>query len=311
MSNLTDEQKATVWNKFFAPNESKGASADDARWFEAQCERRGFSPLDGVLIPSWYGGKMSIITTIEAMRIIASRTKEYQGQGPIEFTADGEKWTSCWLHREPPVAARASVHRLGFVEPLTRVVRWADYVVTGRDGKPSAMWMKMAPTMIGKCAEVAALRAAFPEADGLYIGEEMEQADDKAGNKTPARNRGAQLAEQSKSTLDEVMAKGKATKPAPEPEREATEPSSMPDPAEPAELEVPVTLGPKGAEQLLKALHGVRGDMTTEDMVDVLSAFLEHKHKCDFVDQPIADWPDTPELRSACREFIKEARKHN
>jgi len=126
------------------------------------------------------GGKYSIQVGIDGARLVAQRSGEYAGQRPIEWTADGEKWVDVWLSKEPPAAARAGVMRQGFVEPLYAVATWASYAPYF-NGKLSQMWNQHGSLMLGKCAEMLALRKAFPmELSGLYVAEEMDTASTNA-----------------------------------------------------------------------------------------------------------------------------------
>lgn len=122
------------------------------------------------------GGKYTIQVGIDGARLVAQRTGEYTGQKPIEWTADGEKWVDVWLSDTPPAAARAGVMRKGFDEPLYAVATWNSYAVY-YGTKLSNMWAQHGALMLGKCAEMLALRKAFPmELSGLYVAEEMDTA---------------------------------------------------------------------------------------------------------------------------------------
>jgi phage recombination protein Bet len=126
------------------------------------------------------GGKYSIQVGIDGARLVAQRSGEYAGQRPIEWTADGEKWVDVWLSKEPPAAARAGVMRQGFTEPLYAVATWGSYAPYF-GGKLSQMWQQHGSLMLGKCAEMLALRKAFPmELSGLYVAEEMDTASNVA-----------------------------------------------------------------------------------------------------------------------------------
>lgn len=126
------------------------------------------------------GGKYSISVGIDGARLVAQRTGEYAGQRPIEWTSDGVTWVEVWLEKEPPRAARCGVMRQGFSEPLYAVATWDSYA-PHFSGKLSPMWSQHGPLMLGKCAEMLALRKAFPmELSGLYVSEEMDSANTSA-----------------------------------------------------------------------------------------------------------------------------------
>jgi hypothetical protein len=56
-------------------------------------------------------------------------------------------------------------------------------VQTKKDGSPTKFWADMPHVMIAKCAEAIAMRKAFPEdMGGLYVDEEMQQADNAPRN---------------------------------------------------------------------------------------------------------------------------------
>ena len=75
-------------------------------------------------------------------------------------------------------AARVGVFHREFAQPLYAVALWSEYCQTNKDGAPSSMWSRFATVMLAKCAEMLALRKAFPaELSGLYSAEEMTQAE--------------------------------------------------------------------------------------------------------------------------------------
>lgn len=159
--------------------------------FLQHCRRTGLDPIARQIYAIYRGGKWGIQISIDGARLVAERTRQYEGQTPVEWTADGINWTQVWLSQEPPAAARVGVYRTGFREPLYAVATWDSYAVmedewegssgnrqkTGRQVL-SSMWKKFGPLMLGKCAEMLALRKAFPQdLSGLYSTEEMQQAD--------------------------------------------------------------------------------------------------------------------------------------
>lgn len=124
------------------------------------------------------GGRYTIQVSIDGARLVAQRSGDYEGQTPIEWTADGKEWTQVWLDDEPPKAARAGVNRQGFRETLYAVATWDGFAPKTKDGKLMGLWQgKLGSHMLGKCAEMLALRKAFPmELSGLYVPEEMDQS---------------------------------------------------------------------------------------------------------------------------------------
>ena len=109
---------------------------------------------------------LNIITGVDGFRLIAQRTGRYlglEGSG-IEYMRDNSGKV---------MAARCCVLReleSGAVARFPAEVFMKDYH-TGKN-----LWQKMPDVMIGKVAEVHAIRRGFPEAAGLYSPEEMEQA---------------------------------------------------------------------------------------------------------------------------------------
>ncbi|WP_181034738.1 phage recombination protein Bet [Clavibacter michiganensis] len=149
--------------------------------FLQHCKRTGLDPIArqiySIARKSKGQLKWQIQVSIDGARLVAERSGQYEGQTTPEYTADGMSWTQVWLADEPPKAARVGVYRRGFREPLYAVALWDAYVQTNYQGDPSEMWKKMGPLMLGKCAEMLALRKAFPQdLSGLYSTEEMDQA---------------------------------------------------------------------------------------------------------------------------------------
>nr|WP_228512649.1 phage recombination protein Bet [Clavibacter sp. VKM Ac-2872] len=140
--------------------------------FLLHCRRTGLDPIARQIYCIERGGKWGTQVSIDGARLVAERTKEYRGQTPTQWTADGVTWVDVWLPKDPPAAARVGVLREGFSQPLVAVATWDQYA-----DKNGAMWKKMGALMLGKCAEMLALRKAFPQdLSGLYSTEEMDQA---------------------------------------------------------------------------------------------------------------------------------------
>jgi len=153
---------------------AKGCSSDELSLFGAICKRTGLDPFARQIYAIKRGGVMTTQVSIDGARLVAQRSGEYAGQvGPFWCGADGV-WVDVWLAKTPPLAAKVGVHRRGFEQTLFAVAIWSEYAQTQGN-----MWAKFPSVMLAKCAEMIALRRAFPaELSGLYSTEEMSQADD-------------------------------------------------------------------------------------------------------------------------------------
>lgn len=145
--------------------------------FLSHCHRTGLDPIARQIYCIERGGKWTTQISIDGARLVAERSKQYQGQTPTEWTADGITWVQVWLSKDNPAAARVGVYRAGFQAPLYAVATWDAY----NAGSP--IWKKMPALMLGKCAEMLALRKAFPQdLSGLYSAEEMDQVSTPAAS---------------------------------------------------------------------------------------------------------------------------------
>ena len=157
---------------------AKDATNDELKLFLYQCERTGLDPFAKQIYSIKRQGKMVTQIGIDGARLVAQRTGRYAGQdGPYWCGEDGI-WKDVWLTKDiKPRAAKVSVYLCGIERGTPGVAHWDEYAPYF-NGKLADMWAKMPALMLAKCAEMLALRKAFPqELSGLYSAEEMAQAD--------------------------------------------------------------------------------------------------------------------------------------
>lgn len=147
---------------------------DELALFVAVCKRTNLDPFARQIHAIKRGGKLTIQTGIDGLRLIAQRTGEADGMDGPYWCGPGGEWVDVWLATDrPPVACKVAVYRRGQSRGYTAVARYDEYQ------QPSnALWKKMPAAMLAKATEALALRKAFPaECSGLYADEETHQAD--------------------------------------------------------------------------------------------------------------------------------------
>lgn len=157
----------------------QGATNDEFALFVATAQRLGLDPFARQIfaVKRWDRRQetnvMSIQVSIDGFRLVAERTGSYTPGRPTEFEMDGKRL----------IKATAFVKKFshGAWHEVGEDAYYDEYVQTGKDGKPNAMWGRMPRVMLAKCAEARALRRAFPaELSGVYAPEEMGQAQNEA-----------------------------------------------------------------------------------------------------------------------------------
>lgn len=153
----------------------KGATNDELELFIHACNRMHLDPFMKQIyaVKRWQDGKevMTIQTGIDGYRLIAERTNKYMPGRECTFA-----------YKEGKVfSATAYVKKLaidGQWHEIASTVYWDEYVSKKKDGTITGMWRDKPHVMLGKCAESAVLRKAFPaDLSGVYTKEEMDQAD--------------------------------------------------------------------------------------------------------------------------------------
>ena len=168
-SGWTQEQVDLIKNTV-----AQGTSDDEFKLFLYQASKTGLDPLAKQIHAIMRYDKnlnrkvMSIQTGIDGYRLTADRTKHYAGSDEPKFV-EGKQY---------PVSASVTVYKTvnNIRCPFTAIAFWGEYYPG--DNPQGFFWRKMPHGQLAKCSEALALRKAFPaELSGVYIKEEMEQAD--------------------------------------------------------------------------------------------------------------------------------------
>ena len=167
----------------------KGATDNELKLFMAVCKSKNMDPFSKQIYaikrwdPETQREVMTFQVGIDGFRAKADSTGLYEGQLPPQWCGADGVWKDVWLSSDPPRAARATVLRKGFREPMTAIALYTEYVQTKKDGTPNSVWRKSPANQLQKCAESLAFRKAFPEQlGGLYTEDEMGQADNADRN---------------------------------------------------------------------------------------------------------------------------------
>lgn len=148
-------------------------SADSIFLALSYCKSRNLDPFkrNVHIVPIWDSKKRQMVDTIwpgiGELRTTAFRTREYAGRGDTQFGPDITQMVGK-IEITYPEWAQVKLFRLiqgNRVEFWGPRVYWIEtYAVTSRDDdSPNTMWRDRPRGQLEKCAEAAALRAAFPE----------------------------------------------------------------------------------------------------------------------------------------------------
>jgi len=116
--------------------------------------------------PERWETKYTIQVGIDGFRVTGYRAARREGlPRPVvhrQFCGRDGVWRDVLIEDGPPVAAKCVITCAGEVVGEA-VVKFAEYAQTTRNGSLTQMWSEKGTTMIGKCAEAAAWRVAFPQ----------------------------------------------------------------------------------------------------------------------------------------------------
>lgn len=167
----------------------RGASDDEVAVFVYVCNRTGLDPFTKQIHAvkrkvkaegsNTYEERWAHQVGIDGFRLVADRTGKYDGRLEPEFFDAAGNARKVWLDKVPPRACRIGVLRKGIREPFYVTALWDEYVQKKFDGNPTMQWRDKPTIMLAKCAEAAALRAAFPqELSGVYAPEELARGEE-------------------------------------------------------------------------------------------------------------------------------------
>lgn len=147
-----------------------GASNADLAVFFHTCKRTGLDPFARQVYMIRRGGKQTMQTGIDGLRLVAQRTaertRETFGYEDTMWADESGVWHDVWLSSTPPAAAKVAVVRNG--QRFPAVAMFKEYAQT------SPNWREKPALMLAKCAEAAALRKAFPmDLSGIYTPDEV------------------------------------------------------------------------------------------------------------------------------------------
>lgn len=148
----------------------------DAYYYD--CASRSIHPLDQRIYFTRRDGRYKPIVGIDFLRMRAESSGAYAGADDVVLTGRTDNGQ--------PLKATATVWKMLDHQrcAFSATARWEEYAPQ----KLTRTWSTMPCVMLGKCAEALALRKAFPgQLAGLYIREEMDQAENQDQSKPKAR----------------------------------------------------------------------------------------------------------------------------
>jgi phage recombination protein Bet len=157
---FTDEEVRTIKDAY-----CRDATEAEFKIFMHLCENMQLNPFRRQIYFSKIGGKMTTITGIDGLRLIAERTGKYMPGRDTVYHYD---------EKRNLIGATAYVKKYGPDKSWHEIPATA---FMSEFGSKNGVWGTKPHVMIAKCAESLALRKAFPgDLSGLYSEDEMDQA---------------------------------------------------------------------------------------------------------------------------------------
>ncbi len=164
------------------------------------CQRNGLDPFSGQICVTKRKSKgedrMVVQIQVDGFRALAEDTGEYDGQEEPAYSHEPHEakskddwhphWARVVVYRRKPDGRQMS---------FSAKVYWSEFVQTKFDGTVQHNWRQMPYLMLAKCAEVQALRKAFPrKLGGIAVqGEPIQVQEDEAAPPARAAEVAAQL----------------------------------------------------------------------------------------------------------------------
>lgn len=147
----------------------KDCTDDEFELFRYQCMRTKLDPFIRQIYMLKVRDKVTFLVSIDGLRLLAERSGIY---------APGPHATFDYDNNGKLVSATAYALRKldnGHWQEVSDIAYYVEYVQFNKEGKPNAMWSKMARTMLAKCAEAKLLRRMCPcDLGNLYAEEEID-----------------------------------------------------------------------------------------------------------------------------------------
>lgn len=155
------------------------ATDEELQFFALYCTKVNLDPIANQIHFVKRGGRPIFQTAIDGYRAIAERTGKYAGSSDPVYDEGLSQYEHIQSKRGFPRTATVTIRKI-MGKQIFEISATAEWTAYAPGGNQAFMWKKMPYLMLGKVAEALALRKAFPNAfGGIYINEEMHQADDK------------------------------------------------------------------------------------------------------------------------------------